>query len=335
MLTLYTKYKVEPERFQYEDIFRPRSEDALERIEFLYQDLDCQYHLIQAAPGSHPNVPGLTPVGFAKWIISNILAYPDPEARRLHAIMSALPINADGPLLDGKPERLPRQLSRHLFPASHDKKVRKILDEAVWDCLEDVAPPLPSIPRARPGPSQDLARVPEANTHARRPGGDPRRPAPVPHRRTYDRGSHRVEPHPARLPRANSDAGASLPRHRDLPPPPMGRHSVPQRQRSPAPTNRYSASLPAISQHHVASPPPLSQPTSAYDIRGSDANYGVYSGRGSDSRDGSPRSPGLSRRGGAGAGADRGPTWEEVYSRKASSGGRVSSVDAGPHRSSR
>ncbi|GKT57106.1 hydroxyproline-rich glycoprotein DZ-HRGP [Colletotrichum tofieldiae] len=335
MLTLYTKYKVEPERFQYEDIFRSRSEDALERIEFLYQDLECQYHLVQAAPRSHPNVPGLTPVGFAKWIISNILAYPDPEARRLHAIMSALPINADGPLLDGKPERLPRQLSRHLFPASHDKKVRKILDEAVWDCLEDVAPPLPSIPRARPGPSQDLARVPEANTHARRPGGGPRRPAPVPHRRTYDRGSHRVEPHPARLPRANSDAGASLPRHRDLPPPPMGRHSVPRRQRSPAPTNRYSASLPAISQHHVASPSPLSQPTSAYDIRGSDANYGVCSGRGSDSRDGSPRSPGLSRRGGAGAGADRGPTWEEVYSRRGSSGGRVSSVDAEPHRSSR
>ncbi|GKT86953.1 hydroxyproline-rich glycoprotein DZ-HRGP [Colletotrichum tofieldiae] len=300
MLTLYTKYKVEPERFQYEDIFRSRSEDALERIEFLYQDLECQYHLVQAAPRSHPNVPGLTPVGFAKWIISNILAYPDPEARRLHAIMSALPINADGPLLNGKPERLPRQLSRHLFPASHDKKVRKILDEAVWDCLEDVAPPLPSIPRARPGPSQDLARVPEANTHARRPGGGPRRPAPVPHRRTYDRGSHRVEPHPARLPRANSDAGASLPRH---------------------PPRRVSVA--AVAAHLGVRYP------------GSDANYGVCSGRGSDSRDRSPRSPGLSRRGGAGAGADRGPTWEEVYSRKGSSGGRVSSVDAEPHRSSR
>ncbi|GKT50000.1 uncharacterized protein ColSpa_10181 [Colletotrichum spaethianum] len=340
MLTLYTKYKVEPERFQYEEIFRSRSEDALKRIEFLYQDLDCQYHLIQAAPRSHPNVPGLTPMGFAKWMINNILAYPDPEARRLHAIVSALPINADGPVLDGKPERLPRQLSRHLFPESHDKKVRKILDEAVWDCLEDVAPPLPSIPRARPSPSHELALPSEANTHARRPGSDPRRPAPVPHRRTYDRGSHRLAPHPARLPRANSDAGAPLPRHRDLPPPPMGRHSVPGRQRSPAPVNRYSASLPAISQHHLESLSPLSQLASAYDIRGSDTDYGVCSGRdgrGSDLRDESPRSPGLGRRAGAGAGAgaDRGPTWEEVYSHKGSSGGRGSSVDGGSLRSSR
>ncbi|KAL2882493.1 hypothetical protein SGCOL_002233 [Colletotrichum sp. CLE4] len=200
---------------------KSRSKDALERIEFLYQDLDCQYHLVQAAPRSQPNIPGLTPAGFAKWMISSILAYPDPEARRLHAIMSALPINADGPLLNGKPERLPRQLSRHLFPETPDKKVRKIVDEAMWDCLEDVAPPLPSIPKSRSGPPpQDAARLPEANTHTRRSGSDLlKRPASLPHRsRTYDRGNHRVEPHPARLPRANSDAGGSLPRHQTAEP---------------------------------------------------------------------------------------------------------------------
>ncbi|WQF81645.1 hypothetical protein CDEST_06659 [Colletotrichum destructivum] len=334
MLSLYSKYRIEPEKFEYEVIFRSRSDDALKRIEFLYQDLDCQYHLIQAAPRSHPNVPGLTPVGFAKWMISNILAYPDPEARRLHAVMSALPVNADGPLLDGKPERLPRQFSRHLFPESHDRKLRRILDEAVWDCLEDVAPPLPSIPRTRPL---------EANTHTRRSGDDSRRPTPMPHRKTYDRGSYRVEPHPARLSRANSDAGASLPRHRDLPPPPMGRYSDPPRQRSPAPVNRYSASLPTISQHHHHAGSPLSpssssQLTPAY-IRGSEANYGVYpgrDGRGQGLMDESPRSSGLGRRGGAGSGLDRGPTWEDVYSRKeSSSGGRVSSTDAASHRSSR
>ncbi|KAK1720054.1 hypothetical protein BDP67DRAFT_574331 [Colletotrichum lupini] len=345
MLMLYTKYKVEPERFRYEDIFKSRSKDALERIEFLYQDLDCQYHLVQAAPRSHPNIPGLTPAGFAKWMISNILAYPDPEARRLHAIMTALPINADGPLLNGKPERLPRQLSRHLFPETHDMKVRKIIDEAMWDCLEDVAPPLPSIPKSRPAPPpQDVTRLPEANTHTRRSGSDlPKRPASLPHRsRTYDRGAHRVEPHPARLPRANSDAGVSLPRHRDLPPPPVGRHSTSsQRQRSPPPTNRYTASLPSISQHHASGGGGAASPSpSSYDIRGgADANYGVYSGRdrdghrGSESRDESPRSPGNGRRGGGGG--DRGPTWEDVYSRKGSAGGRGSSVDGGSHRSFR
>ncbi|WYZ37312.1 hypothetical protein EsH8_II_000818 [Colletotrichum jinshuiense] len=332
MLLLYTKYKIEPERFQYEDVFASRSKDALERIEFLYQDLDCQYHLVQGSPRSHPNVPGLTPIGFAKWMVSNILAYPDSEARRLHAVVSGLPINADGPLSGGKAERLPRQLSRHLFPESHDNKVRKILDEAIWDCLEDATPPLPAIPRARHGPSHDVVRLPEANTSFRRPGsGDLGRPVSVPRRsNTYDRGSHRPEPHPARLPRAYSDGGASLPRHRDLPPPPMGRHSVPQRKRSPPPTNRYSASLPAISQHHAGSP------SSPYDMRGADANnYGVYprrEGRGSDSREESPRSPGFGRRD---AGVDRGPTWGELYTRRESSSGRGSSVDAGSHRSFR
>ncbi|OHE97626.1 hypothetical protein CORC01_07041 [Colletotrichum orchidophilum] len=353
MLMLYTKYKVEPERFQYEGIFKSRGKESLERIEFLYQDLDCQYHLVQAAPRSDTNIPGLTPAGFAKWMISNILAYPDPEARRLHAIMTALPINADGPLLNGKPERLPRQLSRHLFPEAYDQKVRKITDAAMRDCLEDIAPPLPSIPRSRPGPGpppQDAARLPEANTHTRRSASDLKRPASLEHRsRTYDRGNHRVEQHPARLPRANSDTGASLHRHRDLPPPPVGRHSVSsQRQRSPAPTNRYTASLPSISQHRGSgggTVSPLSQvaPSSLYDIRGGgDAHYGVYSGRdrdghrGSDSRDESPRSPrspGSGRRGGGGG--DRGPTWEDVFSRKGSAGGRGSSVDGGSHRSFR
>ncbi|EFQ30097.1 uncharacterized protein GLRG_05241 [Colletotrichum graminicola M1.001] len=256
MFTLYTRYRIEPEKFPYEDIFKERSEDALKRIEFLYQDLGCPYHLVQAAPRSHPSVPGLTPAGFAKWMVSNILAYPESEARRLHAIVSALPVDADGPLLEGKPERLPRQLSRHLLPRTHDNKVRKILNEAVWDCLEDAAPSLP--------PTSRTARVSEAAAHStRRPStgaDDPRDPAPAPHRTTYGE-------------------------------------------------------------------------------RGSDVDYGVYSGhrdgRGSDSRDESPRSPGIGRRSGAGAGSGRRPTWEEMHIRKGSSGGMVSSVDAGPHRSCR
>ncbi|KAF6840417.1 hypothetical protein CPLU01_01103 [Colletotrichum plurivorum] len=322
MLVLYTKYKIESERFQFEDMFKSRTRDALERIEYLYQDLDCQYHLVQSAPRSQPSVPGLTPVGFAKWMVSNILAYPDPEARRLDAIMASLPIDVDGPLINGKAERLPKQLSRHLIPAQHDKKTRMILDEAVRDCVEDIAPPLPAIPRTR----SDGMRPPEANTHSRRSVDNRRRPAPPPpHRsRTYDRGSHRVEPHPARLPRANSDAGSSMPRHRDLPAPPMGRHSSSHRQRSPPPSNRYSASLPAIP--HAGS----QFSASSSDVRGNEGNYGVYSGRDRpDSRDDSPRSPGFGRK------CDRGPTWEDVYTRSGTSGARGGSVDAGSQRSFR
>ncbi|KAF4836689.1 hypothetical protein CGCTS75_v001901 [Colletotrichum tropicale] len=329
MLCLYTKYKIEPERFQYEDIFCSRSKDALERIEYLYQDLDCQYHLVQstANPNPKPNVPALTPIGFAKWMVSNILAYPDPEARRLHTIMSSLPINADGALVDGKAERLPKQLSRHLFPEHHDKKTRSILDEAMLDCLEDAAPPLPSIPRSRPSPSDN--RPVEANIHSRRMFDDRKRPNLMAQQRsrTYDRGTN---PQLARLPRANSDAGASVPRHRDLSPPPMGRHSgsgSSQRRRSPPPVNRYSASLPAISQVPSSSSSHFSSSLSS-DVRGGEGNYGVYSGRDKgDDRDESPRSPGLGRRS---VGGDRGPTWEDMYSRS----GR-GSLDASSSRSFR
>lgn len=259
-------------------------------------------------------------------MVSNILAYPDPEARRLHTIMSSLPINADGPLVDGKAERLPKQLSRHLFPEHHDKKTRSILDEAMLDCLEDAAPPLPSIPRSRPSPSDN--RPAEANIHSRRSFDDRKRPNLMAQQRsrTYDRGTN---PQPARLPRANSDAGASVPRHRALSPPPMGRHSSggsSQRRRSPPPVNRYSASLPAISQVPSSSshfPSSLSA-----DVRGGEGNYGVYSGRDrGDERDESPRSPGLGRRS---IGGDRGPTWEDMYSRS----GR-GSLDASSSRSFR
>lgn len=241
--------------------------------------------------------------------------------------MSTLPINADGSLVDGKAERLPKQLSRHLFPEDHDKKVRQILDEAVWDCLEDATPPLPSIPRARSSPSDK--RPTEANTQSRRSVDARQRPGPMPHRsRTYDRGSTRIEPHPTRLSRAISDAG-SMPRHRDLPPPPMGRYPTTQRQRSPPPVNRYSASLPAISQHLPSPGPSARSPSFSSDIRGGEGNYGVYSGRErSDERDESPRSPGFGRRG---TGSDRGPTWEEMCARS----GRGGSVDAGSQRSFR
>lgn len=73
-------------------------------------------------------MPALTPAGFVRWIIMAIYAYPDEEAQRLDAIMSRLPIDAE---CDGKPERLPKRLSRHLLPSRPDKASRRNFDEAV------------------------------------------------------------------------------------------------------------------------------------------------------------------------------------------------------------
>jgi hypothetical protein len=39
-----------------------------------------------------------------------ILAHPDEEWRRLQKVVEAMPIDADGDLVDGKPERLPKQI---------------------------------------------------------------------------------------------------------------------------------------------------------------------------------------------------------------------------------
>ncbi|TDZ23430.1 hypothetical protein Cob_v003703 [Colletotrichum orbiculare MAFF 240422] len=324
MLFLYSKYKVDSERFRYQDVFRTRSKDSLETIQTLYDVLQCQYHLTQSGPHSPHDVPSLTAAGFSQWMIGNILAHPDLEARRLHQIMASLPVNADGPLVDGKAERLPKQLSRHLFPEFHDRKARQLLDETVDEYFEDQDAAPRSLSRSR----SHNSRAPEANMHSRRVDDRNKRPVlpPLPHRsRTYDRGDRgtaRVDSHAGRFARHNSDSGPGA-RHRDLPPPPVGRHSAPHhRQRSPAPTNRFSASLPAI--HKTESPSPAAQ--LAADVRGGDANYGVYSGRERDrersgGRDEAPRSPGL----GGGRRGERVPTWEDVYSRAGTRG----SLDSG------
>lgn len=49
-----------------------------------------------------------------------------------------MPIDADGEMIDGKPERLPKQISRHLLPAKEDRKSRKLLNNAIQDFLEDL-----------------------------------------------------------------------------------------------------------------------------------------------------------------------------------------------------
>jgi hypothetical protein len=85
--------------------FKLQSHDPLSD---LYQDLSCQHHLIQESSDKRPMIPGLTPAGFAHWMTTWILAYPDQEASRLEKVVVSMPIDADGETVDGKPERLPK-----------------------------------------------------------------------------------------------------------------------------------------------------------------------------------------------------------------------------------
>lgn len=94
--------------------------------------------MIQEDLRSPPLIPSLTPVGFAQWMTILILAYPEEESKRLEKVVLAMPIDSDGDLIDGKPERLPKQISRYLLPERPDPESRKLLDNAMESFLDDL-----------------------------------------------------------------------------------------------------------------------------------------------------------------------------------------------------
>jgi hypothetical protein len=56
-----------------------------------------------------------------------VLAYPSEESQRLDKVVLLMPIDADGILIDKKPQRLPKQLSRYLLPPNGNHELRKLL----------------------------------------------------------------------------------------------------------------------------------------------------------------------------------------------------------------
>lgn len=54
--------------------------------------------------------------------------------------MAALPVDAAGGTPDGKPERLPKQLSRHLFPSRPLRSAEKRVDSALMGWVEGMGP---------------------------------------------------------------------------------------------------------------------------------------------------------------------------------------------------
>lgn len=137
MAAFYSHHRLEKETFPFTALFRARSKNFNGALESLYEDLGCQYFLVQADDRSRHCVPALTPQGFMQWLTTMIQAYPDEEAKRLDKVVSALPIEADS-LLDGKPERLPKQISRYLLPPESIRKTKRLVDDAMNDFREDI-----------------------------------------------------------------------------------------------------------------------------------------------------------------------------------------------------
>lgn len=115
-------------------MFDCNSRKPMRCLELLYQDLRCEYHLVQGESRDRPYIPALTSDGFVDWMSAFIQASPDTEAKRLDGIMAALPIEADGETAKGKSRRLPKQLSRYLFPSRPHDRTRQCVNSAlqVW-----------------------------------------------------------------------------------------------------------------------------------------------------------------------------------------------------------
>lgn len=92
----------------------------------MYRDLECQHHLVQARNDQKPDIPGLTPVGFERWMTLLIQAHPEEEYRRLQKAVLDIPTsNPD------KKERLPKGISRRLFPQSEDRGIREHVEYVI------------------------------------------------------------------------------------------------------------------------------------------------------------------------------------------------------------
>ena len=93
----------------------------------MYRDLECQHHLVQERNDERPDIPGLTPVGFERWVTLLIQAHPEEEYGRLQKAVLDMPICNP----DDRKERFPKELSRRLFPGLEDRRIREMLEDSI------------------------------------------------------------------------------------------------------------------------------------------------------------------------------------------------------------
>ena len=102
-------------------------DDERSSISRMYRELACQHHLVQERSDERPDIPGLTPIGFERWVTLLIQAHPNEEYERLQKAVLDMPISNP----DDKKERFPKEISRRLFPGFSDGKIREDLEQAI------------------------------------------------------------------------------------------------------------------------------------------------------------------------------------------------------------
>lgn len=144
-------------------LFRCNSSQDCRALESMYQDMQCQYHLVPEGGSDIPNTPALTAAGFVRWMVCCILAAPDQEAYRLDKIVQALPIETRQ-LVEGGggglPERLPKQLSRHLLPVKPNETTK---DQLLRACKAKKLPTAQSS-----APAQNDSATPPRHSSSKR-----------------------------------------------------------------------------------------------------------------------------------------------------------------------
>ena len=92
----------------------------------MYRDLRCQHHLVQERNNQRSDIPGLTSVGFDRWMTLLVKAYPEEEYKRLQKAVLDMPIsNPD------RKERFPKDISRRLFPQDEERGIREHVEWAI------------------------------------------------------------------------------------------------------------------------------------------------------------------------------------------------------------
>lgn len=130
-------------------------------LEMLYLDLKCEFHLVQdsSSEPSRPYIPALTPRGFIRWISLLIKAFPDKEVHRFSIIAQDVALEAVR-TDDSKPERLPRQLSHHLFPSSRNQKTYDFVTEEIKYWKQSLSTPVTATSPVKPNITHEPASAP-------------------------------------------------------------------------------------------------------------------------------------------------------------------------------
>jgi hypothetical protein len=102
-------------------------DDRTSSISRMLRELEVEHHLVQPKLSERPEIPGVTPAGFAAWATLLIKAHPEQEFERLAKTLVDMPVNNP----DDKKERFPKELTRRLLPKQPDPTVAAALQKAM------------------------------------------------------------------------------------------------------------------------------------------------------------------------------------------------------------